>query len=164
MTWRVISGAAFSRSTTTSRSRGAEAIEFGVASDPGTASGSVIKRVPEAQLIRGTRRRSAGLQAYRETERGRAVELQAGRDIGEALSKHGVAPLAALRLRAGLSQAELSERTGLLQPHISRLENGHPGSITNETLQKLAVGLGVSLEEINGAFAMSRAKQASKDE
>jgi HTH-type transcriptional regulator/antitoxin HipB len=39
-----------------------------------------------------------------------------------------------------LTQAELSERTGLLQPEISRIESGDSNS-TITTLQRVAMGL-----------------------
>ncbi len=43
-----------------------------------------------------------------------------------------------------LSQAELSERTGLAASHLSFIENGRANP-TMEVMEKLAAGLGVSL-------------------
>lgn len=65
---------------------------------------------------------------------------------------HDIAPLAALRLKVGLSQAELAQRTGIRQPHLSRLENGRHATASVETLTRLAQALGVSLDEVNDAF------------
>jgi DNA-binding XRE family transcriptional regulator len=54
----------------------------------------------------------------------------------------------ALREQAGLTQAELAERTGLPQSHISRLENAQH-SPSRKTLEKIAAGLRVELKEID---------------
>ena len=49
------------------------------------------------------------------------------------------------RLQAGLTQKELSERTGIAQGDISKLENGNANpSIC--TLQRLASGMGMTLK------------------
>ena len=50
--------------------------------------------------------------------------------------------ITAERLRLGITQAELAERAGMLQPNISRLEK--PGtSISVPTAKKLAAALGL---------------------
>ena len=51
--------------------------------------------------------------------------------------------LKSIRLKAGLSQQRLSERTGLQVRYLSELEN-HPRDISTRTLERLADGLGVS--------------------
>jgi len=48
------------------------------------------------------------------------------------------------RSSKGMTQKELSERTGIRQSNISRIENGIE-SPTIDTLQKLAKGLGMNL-------------------
>lgn len=53
--------------------------------------------------------------------------------------------LAELRCNQGLTQLELSERTGIKQSELSKLENGKANP-TIATLQKLAKGLGMRLE------------------
>jgi len=53
-----------------------------------------------------------------------------------------------LRAAAGLSQAELAERSGLPQSHISRLESGKH-SPTRLTLEKLASALDRPLNELD---------------
>lgn len=65
---------------------------------------------------------------------------------------HEIAPLASLRLKAGLSQADLAQRAGIRQPHLSRLENGHHATASADTLTRLAQALGVSLDEVNDAL------------
>ncbi len=53
-----------------------------------------------------------------------------------------VSRITAERIRLGLTQAELADRAGMLQPNVSRLEN--PGaSMTVSTAKKLARALGL---------------------
>jgi DNA-binding XRE family transcriptional regulator len=54
----------------------------------------------------------------------------------------------ALRERAGLTQAELAQKSGLPQSHISRLEN-RQHSPSRVTLEKLAAALGVPLGDLD---------------
>jgi len=49
-----------------------------------------------------------------------------------------------LRKRLHLTQADLSEKTGIKQPEISRIEQGNANP-TQETLVKLGIGLGAVL-------------------
>lgn len=49
------------------------------------------------------------------------------------------------RKKSGLSQKELSERTGIAQGDISKLENGN-GNPSLRTLQRLASGMGMILK------------------
>lgn len=49
------------------------------------------------------------------------------------------------REKSGLSQSELSRRTGIKQPAISRLEKGGYTKATVETLKKIANALGARL-------------------
>jgi HTH-type transcriptional regulator, competence development regulator len=53
-----------------------------------------------------------------------------------------------LRLRQGLSQRDLSERTGITAANISRLETGETSQPRPSTLRKLAAGLGVEVAEL----------------
>jgi transcriptional regulator with XRE-family HTH domain len=50
--------------------------------------------------------------------------------------------ITAERIRVGLTQAELAERAGMLQPNISRLEKSDD-SMTVPTAKKLARALGL---------------------
>lgn len=86
------------------------------------------------------------------TEEGRGFYVVARRWIASGLVAHEVAPLSALRLRKGLSQAELAERSGILQPQISRIENGKHPDIDLGTAAALAAALGESLDSFNAAF------------
>lgn len=49
------------------------------------------------------------------------------------------------RRKAGLTQKELSERTGIAQGDISKLENGNANP-SIRTLQRLANGMGMTLK------------------
>ena len=55
--------------------------------------------------------------------------------------------LRALRLEAGLSQAELAERAGLSVRAIADLEQGRRRSPYPQTVRQLADGLGLSADE-----------------
>ena len=57
--------------------------------------------------------------------------------------------LRTIRLRRGLSQTQLAERTGLARPYLSQLETGiKSGSL--DTLRRLAKVLGVSTDQLLG--------------
>lgn len=49
------------------------------------------------------------------------------------------------RKQSGMTQQQLSERTGIAQSDISKLENGS-GNPSIKTLQRLAAGMGMRLE------------------
>ena len=49
------------------------------------------------------------------------------------------------RKASGLTQKQLSERTGIAQADISKLENGN-GNPSLKTLQRLAQGMGMQLQ------------------
>jgi DNA-binding XRE family transcriptional regulator len=95
---------------------------------------------------------SRGRAALASSPEGRQIQLEARRTLGRALE---VAPgplrLTALRLKAGLTQVELADLSGIAQPHISRLENGHTTPEIG-TLQRLADVLGVPVETLVAAF------------
>lgn len=57
-----------------------------------------------------------------------------------------------LRLRAGLSQRQLAEATGMEQPNIARMESGQIADPKLSTLRRLATALGTDLETVAGAF------------
>lgn len=79
----------------------------------------------------------------------------AGAWVADALYP-GEPTLAALRLRAGLSQADFARRCGLRQPHVSRYETGkhEPGVFQ---AQAMADALGVSLDVLVKALKQSAA-------
>jgi len=54
-----------------------------------------------------------------------------------------------LREANGMSQYRLAKISGVNQPNISKMEaNGNRGSANGDTLRKLAVALGCSIEDI----------------
>jgi DNA-binding XRE family transcriptional regulator len=53
-----------------------------------------------------------------------------------------------LRKEAGVTQEQLAEKSGLPQPHISRIENGEV-SPTRFTLEKIAKALGKTIGDID---------------
>lgn len=59
--------------------------------------------------------------------------------------------LAALRMRAGFSQAKLAELMGTQQSNISRWEKA-PGDMQHSTMKRLAQLLGVSTNEVVSAI------------
>jgi len=69
-------------------------------------------------------------------------------------SRFGSGDLASLRLLAGLSQAELAQRCGLSQPHVSRYESGRiePGI---DVAKRLSNALGVTLDQFHAAWHLS---------
>jgi DNA-binding XRE family transcriptional regulator len=68
--------------------------------------------------------------------------------------------LAALRLRAGLSQKALAERCGCEQPHISRYESG--STVPNLfAAKRIADALGVSLDQLAEAMHESLTRETA---
>lgn len=59
--------------------------------------------------------------------------------------------LRTLRLRRGLSQAQLAEVIGTQQPHVARIEGGH-ADLRLETFRRIAEALGVDLNTLNQAL------------
>lgn len=159
MTNTVLTGFVFGVNTMSSTFRDAQGPSFELAggAEQPTWSGATVFR-PAQPSRRGARVRNAALEAYRKTPEGQESARQAKRSLANALERAKLAPMAALRLRAGLSQQELSERSGLKQPHISRLENGQPGSMSNDTLKRLADALGVSMDDVNLAFQATQVR------
>ncbi len=64
------------------------------------------------------------------------------------LAEHMGSKIRELRERAELTQAELADRAGLGQPHISRIEAGSM-SPTHKTIKKIADALAVEVGEID---------------
>jgi DNA-binding XRE family transcriptional regulator len=91
--------------------------------------------------------------ATRMAEYASASEAKPGRADALAKARQNLAgelaasPLAALRLRAGLSQQQVAERMGVSQPQVARCEQSKhdPGT---ETIARLAQALGVSVSEV----------------
>ena len=54
------------------------------------------------------------------------------------------------REQAGLSQAEVSRRTGIIQRDISRLEHGRKPALWADTLLRLAQSLQCSVDYLTG--------------
>jgi transcriptional regulator with XRE-family HTH domain len=65
-----------------------------------------------------------------------------------------------MRLAAGLSQTQLAEKTGILQPQIARLEAGAIANAGAKTIRKLREALGVSGDEILDSVSDDDAEHA----
>jgi len=55
--------------------------------------------------------------------------------------------LATLRLKAGLSQAQLAQAMGTQQPNVARWER-NPGNLEYGSMKKLAAALGLATEDV----------------
>lgn len=64
------------------------------------------------------------------------------------------------REQIGLSQIDLSEKSGISQASIARIESGRQKNLKRETMNKLADGLGISLTELMEPVTMVREKEA----
>ena len=109
------------------------------------------------QEVRTGRPASRGRQALLQTDAGQAMQHRALKNLGDALDQHGLAPLAALRMRHGLTQKALCDASGLPQPHLSRLENGKVPNPDSATLERLADALGVGMDEVMRAIQQGAA-------
>lgn len=86
------------------------------------------------------------------TDEGKALLKQARAQLGELLEVDGVSALAALRLKAGLTQDDVRHQANMLQPQLSRLENGRTPSPTADTVLRLAELYGVTMEKFMHAL------------
>jgi transcriptional regulator with XRE-family HTH domain len=96
------------------------------------------------------------------TAEGRAVLANARLELGEILQADGLVPLAALRLRRGLTQQQLAELSGIQQPQLSRIESGAHDILT-ATAARLAAALGVTVPEVVDAVLLSQARAGATD-
>lgn len=93
------------------------------------------------------------------TEPGMAEAIvEARQEVGRAQAAEPCCGLAALRLRAGLSQKELGERMGKLQPAIARWERD-PFQMNMDNVHALCDALQISEQEFHDAI---RAPQDTK--
>jgi transcriptional regulator with XRE-family HTH domain len=84
-----------------------------------------------------------------------------GLNVLYAPAQQLLAELKQAREAAGLTLAEVSRRSGIDQPALSRLENGHTPSPTLETLWKYAAALGKRL--VLSAEDLQTANKAQQD-
>jgi len=87
-----------------------------------------------------------------------AALARARKRLAEELHTH--TNLSALRLKAGLSQAEVARRIGTSQSHLSRIESGQEDP-RRTTLVKIARELGETLDVVSNAID---ACQGEKDD
>ena len=64
------------------------------------------------------------------------------------------------REQIGLSQIDLSEKSGISQASIARIESGRQKNLKRETMKKLADGLGISLTELMEPVTMVKEEEA----
>ena len=65
------------------------------------------------------------------------------------------------REQIGLSQIDLSEKSGISQASIARIEAGKQKNLKRETMKKLADGLGISLTELMEPVTVVREEEAA---
>ena len=77
------------------------------------------------------------------------------RKVGEAQASEAGCGLAALRLKAGLSQKELGERMGKLQPAIARWER-NPSQMQMENAMAYCDAIGITMQEFHDAIRQTK--------
>lgn len=65
------------------------------------------------------------------------------------------------RERIGVSQIDLSEKSGISQASIARIESGKQKNLKRETMKRLADGLGISLSQLMEPLAEVREEEAA---
>lgn len=119
---------------------------------------SVVERIIPPAKVRGVSVRDR--MAKREKDPMRAASLaQARQKLGTWIGAEYPQGkwLAALRLKAGLSQTTLAERLGTQQSNVSRWEND-PSDMQYSTIKKMAAALNVTTQSIFDALDQSSAK------
>lgn len=87
-------------------------------------------------------------------ERNPAVRKElpdARRWVADAMLGGKPVTMRTLRLRKGMSQAQLAEAIGTQQPHVARIESGQ-ADLRLETFRRIAEVLGVDLNTLNQAL------------
>lgn len=118
-----------------------ELVEDDTAAELRLASGmKVVLRVAE---VVDRAARSLGAVDGSSSASGKAIDGEQGDPVGTPMDgAHLGARIRALRIEAGLTQAEVARRTGIHRPNIARVEGGrHTPSI--ETLTRLAEAIGI---------------------
>ena len=64
------------------------------------------------------------------------------------------------REQIGLSQTDLSEKSGVSQASIARIESGKQKNLKRETMRRLADGLGISLTQLMEPLTLVREEEA----
>lgn len=126
---------------------------------PALSAGNVQARpvhpLPDDKRPLSKRRQQLALRP----DGGRAELAKARRSAAGLLRAHSLSAVAALRLQAGLSQEEAAERSGILQPHISRLENGQVKEPELATIKSLSQAYNCSIDAmVNALDAAVRAR------
>jgi transcriptional regulator with XRE-family HTH domain len=65
------------------------------------------------------------------------------------------------REQIGLSQIDLSEKSGISQASIARIESGKQKNLKRETMKRLADGLGISLTQLMEPLTVVREEEAA---
>ena len=119
-------------------------VEFGAISPPIPRTAPARRTTSVDELLR------------RAVERGRGPALeQARKRLGARMSDGGVPSLKEMRLRAGMSQADLADKIGSSQPKIARLEAGKETNPSLRTCRNLANALGTDMNSITSALMKS---------
>lgn len=83
--------------------------------------------------------------------------LDARRWVADTVLAGKPVTLRTLRLRKGLSQAQLASAIGTQQPHVARIERGQ-ADVRLETCRRIAQVLGVDLNTLDQALQMETGK------
>ncbi len=118
---------------------------IGDADDGSDVSGITLAddaRSAEIELSSGRRMALTGSEVADRTAPANGTHVEVPASLGDVDGVRLGQRLRALRLAAGLTQAELARRTGIHRPNIARVEAGrHTPSL--ETLARLAAAIGV---------------------
>lgn len=110
-----------------------------------------LEQVHQAALPRNTVDIDELVAEFERDDEGRQSIADGRRWVAERHYSEGPPSLQALRLRLGLSQAQLANVIGTSQPHIARLESGQANAKL-ATLRRLADVLRVDMNTIDAAM------------
>ncbi|MBL8446727.1 MAG: helix-turn-helix transcriptional regulator [Zoogloeaceae bacterium] len=122
-----------------------ESLQTGVPSSPASRNGVVIVKEFNAARplpLPSTVSLDALLDSFGQDSELQAAMSEARREMAATVYADEVESLSALRLRAGLSQAQLAARMNTSQSYVARVESGttDPGT---DTVSRMAEALGV---------------------
>lgn len=111
-------------------------------------------RVVHAPVPEGAVELDTLVDRWEQDPRKREALARARQALGEVAYAKKPHSLAGIRMSKGLSQSQLAKLVGTTQPHLSRIEHGGE-KIYLDTAKRLAVALGISLDELAAAIDVS---------
>ena len=122
-----------------------------IATQPAQVLSFVAPAPPAAPIPRGYETIDEIVAKFDRDPKMQKAMLEARRWVADTVLAGRPVTLRTLRLRKGMSQAQLAEAIGTQQPHVARIENGQ-ADLRLETCRRIAGVLGIDLNTLDQAL------------